>query len=296
MQRSSLLRWLLALALAAAAVLALSSCGKDEPAPTEPDTPPAVTEEEPVPGQSEETSNVEVPDLSQDILSMHEKNDDVVGWLNIPDTTINNAVLQAEDNKYYERLDENRQYSFLGSFFADYECDLQSRDSLSKNTVIYGHNVQYDDNKDGERFSQLFRFTDQEFAEKHPYVYFSILGDGADKPENQMVWEIFAVFYTTTDFPYIQVMKDMTGESTEPITDAQLSNLLTEAQARSEYDYPVTVSASDKILTLSTCSYKYGLRDDVRFVVMARLLEPDASLKEKVDLTANADKKTVDGQ
>ena len=92
MQRSSLLRRLLALALAAAAVLALSSCGKDEPAPTEPDTPPAVTDEEPVPGQAEEPSNGEVPDLSQDILSMHEKHDDVVGWLNKPDTTINNAI------------------------------------------------------------------------------------------------------------------------------------------------------------------------------------------------------------
>lgn len=296
MQKPSLLRRLLALALAGAAVLALASCGKDEPDPADTETPPAVTEEETVPGASEETSTVTAPDLSQSILEMHEKNDDVVGWLNIPDTSINNAVLQAEDNKYYERLDENRQYSFLGSFFADFECDLTSREALSKNTVIYGHNVQYDDNPDGERFSQLFRFTDQEFAQNHPYVYFSILGDGADKPENQMVWEIFAVFYTTTDFPYIQVMKDMTGKSTEPITDAQLSNIITEAQARSEYDYPVTASADDKILTLSTCSYKYGLRDDVRFVVMARLLDTGTPLAETVDLTANTDKKTVDGQ
>lgn len=37
-------------------------------------------------------------------------------------------------------------------------------------------------------------------------------------------------------------------------------NIIKGAQERSEYDYEVEVSGEDKILTLSTCSYKYGRR------------------------------------
>ena len=71
-------------------------------------------------------------------------------------------------------------------------------------------------------------------------------------------------------------------------------NIITEARDRSEYDYDVTVSGTDKILTLSTCSYKYGRRKDVRFVVMAKLLEEDAPLQDSASLVVNADKKTVE--
>ena len=54
------------------------------------------------------------------------------------------------------------------------------------------------------------------------------------------------------------------------------------------------MSGTDKILTLSTCSYKYGRRKDVRFVVMAKLLEEDAPLQASASLVVNADKKTVE--
>ena len=170
---------------------------------------------------------------------------------------------------------------------------MNSREELSKNTVIYGHNVHYDDDMEGERFSQLFHFTDIDFAREHPYVYFSINGDGEDSAQD-MVWQVFSVFYTTTDFDYIRINKDFRDPSQGEITDAQLMNIITEARDRSEYDYDVTVSGTDKILTLSTCSYKYGRRKDVRFVVMAKLLEQDAPLQASASLVVNADKKTVE--
>lgn len=37
----------------------------------------------------------------------------------------------------YKRLNEWGEYSWTGSFFADYECNFNSREELSKNTVIY---------------------------------------------------------------------------------------------------------------------------------------------------------------
>lgn len=71
-------------------------------------------------------------------------------------------------------------------------------------------------------------------------------------------------------------------------------NIITEAQQRSEYVYDVPVNGEDKILTLSTCSYKYGRRDDVRFVVMAKLVDEDTALQDTASLTVNTAKKEVE--
>lgn len=108
-----------------------------------------------------------------------------------------------------------------------------------------------------------------------------------------MIWEVFAVAYTTTDFNYIQVLKDR-KVSDEQITEAQMINIVNEARERSEYDYnDVEVTGDDKILTLSTCSYKYGQRNDVRFIVMAKLVTEDDTLVETANITINEDKKEV---
>lgn len=292
-----ILRRAMAAALAAVMVLSMAGCGEEKQPQTQQPQPqqeqhddgqqPEKPQEEPKPEQPQ----VEAPSLRQQLKEAKAKNDDIIGWLKIDDLKVDGAVVQAENNTKYERLNEWGQYSWTGTYFADYECNFDSRDSLSKNTVIYGHNVDFSDNRDGERFSQLFYFADEEFAKQHPYVYFTI--DGEDK-SSEMVWEIFSVFYTTTDFDYIRINKDYRNPQEGEITDAQLMNIIKEARERSEYDYEVEVSGEDKILTLSTCSYKYGRRKDVRFVVMAKLLDEDAVLHTQAKLTQNTDKKTVE--
>lgn len=283
-------------------MVSATACGKEEePAPPQ-ETPPVSQQPQDTPPQSPEQPQDtawQQPSFQPQIKEAREKNEDIVGWLKIDDLEIDGAVVQAENNKRYERQNEWKQYSWTGSYFADYECNLTGREQLSKNTVIYGHNVHFDDNKDGERFSQLFHFTDIDFAKEHPYLYFSTYDpaaaqDGKTPSENDMVWQIFSVFYTTTDFNYIQVTKDFQNPDSGEITDAQLMNIITEAQKRSEYVYDVPVTAKDKILTLSTCSYRYGKRDDVRFVVMAKLLAPGEAPQREVSITENLSKKSVE--
>lgn len=292
-----ILKKAMAAALVAVMVLSMSGCTEEE----QPQTNQPQQEQQQDDGQQPETQQeqeeqsqqqtVTAPSLSQQLKEAKAKNDDIIGWLKIDDLKVDGAVVQAENNTKYERLNEWGQYSWTGTYFADYECNFDSRESLSKNTVIYGHNVDFNDNRDGERFSQLLYFADEKFAKQHPYVYFTI--DGDDK-SSEMVWEIFSVFYTTTDFDYIRINKDYRNPQEGEITDAQLMNIIKGAQERSEYDYEVEVSGEDKILTLSTCSYKYGRRKDVRFVVMAKLLDEDAVLHTQAKLTQNTDKKTVE--
>ena len=285
---------ILALLLAAVMLLSLSGCDSREKPETE-ETPkqeevqtPEVKPEEPEEKQEiEEETVIEKPELGEEIAKLKAKNDDVVGWLQIPDTEIDNAVVQTTNNEFYLRKDELKQYSWTGCYWIDFECTVgPTAEDLGRSTVIYGHNVNYDDGKDKERFSQLFHFADEQWAKEHPYIYFST-------PEEDMAWEVFAVAYTTDDFNYIQVLKDR-KVSSEQITEAQMINIVNEARERSEYDYnDVEVNGDDKIITLSTCSYKYGRRNDVRFIVMAKLVTEEDTPVETANITINEDKKEV---
>ena len=96
-----------------------------------------------------------------------------------------------------------------------------------------------------------------------------------------MVWQVFAVFYTDIKFDYI---------NPNP-ADATFNSLIKKAQDLSFYDYDVEVTSNDKILTLSTCTYrladdtKLHYPNDYRYVVMAKLLPADAVLEDTVSLT-----------
>ncbi len=197
------------------------------------------------------------------------QNSDTVGWLYIPDTTINNSVVQSHNNTVYLRQTERKQPDIYGCYYADYTCNFGPREKLSANTVVYGHS-DLKDNPDGLRFSQLFKFTDADFAKKHPVIYFST-------PEEYMEWQIFAVYYTDTGLDYIST--DLDGPSRAALAQ--------QAKDRSIYQYDVAVGESDQFLTLSTCSIKYGAQEkDQRFVIMAKLL-PAGEIPKTVSLTVN---------
>lgn len=222
------------------------------------------------PGQlSKRKAPETVADLLETIHYEASQNPDTVGWLSIPDTDIENSVVQSHDNLYYLRRTERKTEDIYGCYFADYECSFGARDELSSNTVIYGHS-DLKDNPDGLRFSQLFKFTDELFARRHPAISFSTAYEPMD-------WEIFAVFYADTTFAYNQVR----------LSEEEMEALIAEARRKSIYQYETEVSAADKIITLSTCTVKYGSRSDQRFVVMAKLLPAGEQPPKEAALTAN---------
>lgn len=205
-------------------------------------------------------------DLLESLDRAINRNRDTVGWLKVPNTEINNCVLQSHDNETYLRTDENREYDIYGCYFVDYECNISTRADLSGNTIIYGHSDMRD-NPDGKRFSQLFHYADPTFAAANPVITFSTM-------ESAMQWQVFAVFYTDRSFNYI--------DANPP---AGVDGLAAEVMKKSLYDFGVTIGPDDHILTLSTCTAKYGANDtEHRFVVMARLLEEDAEIPTSVEL------------
>lgn len=181
------------------------------------------------------------------------KNRDSVAWLEVPETDVNNIVMQGDDNDFYLRRNEDKEYDIYGCYFADYECGFGKYDDFSQNTIIYGHSDSTD-NPDGKRFAQLHRFSDPEFAKRVPYVYVST-------PEGRFKFEIFSVFYTDTNFKYIDVN----------IADAQKLELAQKAKLMSIHKYDAEPNEKDKLLTLSTCTVRYGADANYRFVIMAKL-------------------------
>jgi len=87
-------------------------------------------------------------------------NEDIAGWLFIPNTRIDYPLVQAADNSFYLDKDVYKNYAKAGSLFIDYRCDQQL---TAFNTIFYGHNM-----KNGSMFTDLRYFADYFFFSTNP--------------------------------------------------------------------------------------------------------------------------------
>ena len=95
-------------------------------------------------------------------------NEDVIGWITVPGTTINSPVLQAteSDPDYYLNHDVYGDYNPHGAIYLDADC----KDGLlGRNAVIMGHH--YGNDVDAAPFSIIAEYKDEDFASGHTTVY-----------------------------------------------------------------------------------------------------------------------------
>jgi len=138
------------------------------------------------------------PTNGERIREKKDENEDVVGWLTVPGTDIDSVIVQnpADDNGFYSKHDFAGTPNRDGTYSADCRCDFTTptREGISQNIALYGHS--WDENPDGQLFAQLKRFKEPDFAEAHPYIFFST-------EDEDMAWEVFAVYDITVNQPYI---------------------------------------------------------------------------------------------
>lgn len=181
----------------------------------------------------------------EDILKILKKrNSDVVGYLEIPDTTISYPVMQTKDNPdFYLNHDIDKNYSFYGTPYLSAYCDLVKSDNL----IIYGHNI-----NGGKMFGALTKYRDENFYQKHKNIYFTT--------ESKEKYEIFAVISVNKyEFPYWQFV--MAQDETD------YDEFINKVKRYSLYDTGIAPKYGDKLITLSTCDNSRG--NDYRFVVFA---------------------------
>lgn len=140
----------------------------------------------------------------------------------------------------------------VGCLFADYE---NRADFSDRNTIIYGHNM-----RDGSMFALLNRYDEQSYFDTHRQMYLVT-------PKGGYVMEIFAAF---------AAKPEESGSETSPWQlswkdDGAYTTWLTAMKERSAVESDVTVTCSDKVLTLSTCTPG----GTGRFLVMGKLVKVD---------------------
>lgn len=208
---------------------------------------------------------VDFPEGIQDrFKSIYSENQDVVGWIKINDTSIDFPVVQQKDNIYYSRKNFYGEYDRRGSIWLDARNKMgRGRNGLSKNTILYGHNLTQDECI----FRDVTKYRDLEYYKNHPTVEF-------DTIYNDYTWKVFACFVTTVDEEYdggnVFYYIDPT------ITDDQTQAFASECLTRSYFVNPaVDIQPTDKLLCLSTCTYDYNRGSnyiETRCVLMARLV------------------------
>ena len=217
---------------------------EDPTAPTAPQDP-WITVNDPETGAPVQV----LPEFAQ----LYTMNNDLVGWIRIPDTRIDYPVMQTPDSPdYYLRRSFEKKKATHGCIYAKEECDLTASD----NVTLYGHYM-----RNGSMFAALGNYKKIDFWEDHKYILL-------DSLTQRRQYEIFAVFLTTASegkgFRYHTFMQ---ADSAQTYDD-----FVSQCKELSLYDTGITPQYGEKLITLSTCEYS---QTNGRLVVVARLVSEE---------------------
>ena len=118
---------------------AVMGCYQKEAEPSDvsdsPSTSSASSTAEPQPTTTPAGEVIPTVDRQSELAEAKKKNPDTVAWLYIPGAEVDDPVMQAEDNSYYLKLDENGEYAMWGCYYAHCENEIGGRDKLDTNTA-----------------------------------------------------------------------------------------------------------------------------------------------------------------
>lgn len=199
--------------------------------------------------------------------SLYAKNQDLVGWISIPGLKIDFPVMQDGNDTFYLRHNFNRDYTVYGTPFLSRYNNIKT---LDKNSTIYAHSMRRDD----QMFTPLKTYRSVDGFKKNPVIEFDTL-------YRDYYFKVYAVFisngnsegdndylfnYTWNEFPTTQSFVEFVKQINQ----------------RKLYSTGVDISTSDKLLTLSTCTYDF---EDCRLVVVGRMVRPGESLEVNTNHT-----------
>jgi len=179
-----------------------------------------------------------------DFSGLQGENPDVIAWLAVPGTAIDYPVLQAGDNDYYLRRGLQGNANKNGALFLD--CRVPA-DFSGFSSVIYGHHM-----KSGRMFQNLVLFKDKAFFDSHASCTLYT-------PGKTYRLEIFAVAVVGQSSSCYEFAFASPGERQAHLREIKNSAM---------HHRDIAVTADDRLVLLSTCSYEYT---GARTVVAARL-------------------------
>ena len=195
--------------------------------------------------------------------TLFKKNQDLIGWLMIPDSNIDYPVMQTkEDEDYYLSYDFEKNKNENGCLILDSDSNAGvgtkekgylNQNRPSTNLIIHGHTM-----KSGEMFGKLSLFNTKEYGHSHKLIYFDSLYE-------KRTYELISVFYSQVFYQDQNVFKYYKFFQANSESDFQ--DWYTNIKKMSLYDTGVTAEWGDEFITLSCCSYQV---EDGRFVVIGK--------------------------
>lgn len=179
--------------------------------------------------------------IDVDSTSLLQQNEDYIGWIYVPNTDISYPVVKSLDNADYLHMDFNKNYSFPGTIFMDYQC---VSGILNHHSILYGHNM-----NNGTMFAELKSFQNQEYFDEHPVFWFIT-------PKYKLLYKIFAV---CTVSPYDRIQYGIDGidyKSNEEFMNA-MEEIRNHSTVKSNVD---SIDETDYVMSLSTCTGNDAVR------------------------------------
>ena len=204
------------------------------------------------PEESEELNDywyyVKFPLINVDFDELKTKNSDTIGWINVNNTNINYPIVQTDNNDYYLNHSFDKTWNDAGWVFLDYRNNSNFSD---KNTIIYAHS-----RLDKTMFGSLSKALNPNWHKNKDNHIIRISNE-----EENSLWQIFSVYVIETESYYI---------TTSFNDNTSYLDFLNTMKDRSKYNFNTTLTAEDRIITLSTC-----YDDDRKTVVHAKLLKKE---------------------
>ena len=163
-------------------------------------------------------------------------NQDVVGWIEIPNTVVNFPVYQGKDNDEYLHTNAEGNYSLGGQIFLDAENTAPGMQDAQ--SIIYGHHL-----RNGAMFKPIADMENQEYFDSVSTVWY-VTEDANYELEPLLLYK------TDESDTNVRQFSFTSGDDFH----TYLSDLLGKAVAKRS-DADALIASADKVLTLCTCNY-----------------------------------------
>lgn len=161
-----------------------------------------------------------------------ELNEDFMGWIKIEGTSIDDPIVQGDDNAHYLEYDYTDTKNYAGAIFLDYKNQGNFYDN---HMSLYAHYME-----DGSMFHDLHKYKEEAFLNAYPEIILS----GLRETET---YEIFSVHIVSAYDYYLYL----------DLNDTALKEYAAHFKRLSMFDKPVTFPEELKLLTLVTCTYEF---------------------------------------
>ncbi len=173
-------------------------------------------------------------------------------WIRLKGTELNYPIVQTYDNDSFLRHMLNGEYNIKGTIFVDYRVEVPFVDFK---TVVYGHNM-----KDGTMFTHVQKYVENEgyFAQHKTLELYT--------PEQNYDMVVFGGMQVNA---FDKTVYDLYFPDGEDYLRTDMIDWIKSNNQIPGFSENIEVTASDKIVVLSTCT---NVGEDDRYVIFCKLV------------------------